>query len=94
MVTHARIYKTPTPPAAALVQIDAWLSSPSLLLLGESGSYWPELKATLNQAQIQGAAVHDARIAALCLTHGVKELWSADKDFSRYPALHVRNPLI
>jgi predicted nucleic acid-binding protein len=37
--------------------------------------------------------VHDARIAALCLSHGVYELWSGDRDFSRFPALRVRNPL-
>ena len=41
-----------------------------------------------------GPAVHDARIAALCLQHGVRELWSADRDFGRYPALRVVNPLL
>jgi len=43
---------------------------------------------------IEGPRVHDARIAALCLLHGVNELWSADRDFSRFPALEVRNPLV
>jgi predicted nucleic acid-binding protein len=38
--------------------------------------------------------VHDARIAALCLQHGVRELWSADRDFNRFPALRTRNPLV
>jgi uncharacterized protein len=38
--------------------------------------------------------VHDARIAALCLTHGVREFLTADRDFSRFPALRARNPLI
>ena len=38
--------------------------------------------------------VHDARIAALCLQHGVRELWSADRDFGRFPALRVVNPLL
>jgi predicted nucleic acid-binding protein len=37
--------------------------------------------------------VHDARIAALCRHHGVRELWSADRDFSRFPAVKPRNPL-
>jgi len=40
------------------------------------------------------AAVHDARIAALCLHHRVDELWSADRDFSRFPELRIRNPLV
>jgi len=38
--------------------------------------------------------VPDVRIAALCLRHGVTELWSTDRDFSRFPALRVVNPLL
>jgi siroheme synthase len=26
--------------------------------------------------------------------HGVRELWSADRDFGRFPGLHVSNPLV
>ncbi|GIH90282.1 hypothetical protein Psi01_09120 [Planobispora siamensis] len=37
--------------------------------------------------------VHDARIAALCVTHGVRELRTMDCDFSRFPGLVTRNPL-
>jgi predicted nucleic acid-binding protein len=38
--------------------------------------------------------VHDARIAALCAAHGVRELWSADRDFGRFSSSRtVRNPL-
>jgi hypothetical protein len=45
-------------------------------------------------ARVQGAAIHDARIAAICRFHGVRELWSADRDFSRFAAVKVRNPLL
>jgi uncharacterized protein len=38
--------------------------------------------------------VHDARVAALCLAHGISELWSADRDFGRFPGVRVRNPLV
>ena len=38
--------------------------------------------------------VHDARIAALCIGHGVEELLTADRDFGRFPSLVVRNPLV
>ena len=41
-----------------------------------------------------GAPVHDARIAALCLQYGVRELWSADRDFSRFAGLMTVNPLV
>jgi predicted nucleic acid-binding protein len=64
-----------------------------LVLLGEDEGYWPVLERTLEHAKISGPKVHDARIAALCLHHGVKELCSADRDFKHFPKLSVRNPL-
>lgn len=94
IVTHARIYKPPTPPARAVDQVDAWLESPSLVLLSESEQHWQHLRTTLARARIAGPAVHDARIAALCLQHRVRELWSADRDFSRFSGLKVVNPLV
>ena len=94
IVTHPRIYAPPTPRERALDQIDAWLESPSLLLLAETESHWPELRSLVTGAHLTGAQVHDARIAALCLQHGVQTLWSADRDFGRFPKLSVTNPLI
>ena len=94
IVTHPRIYAPPTPLPAALDQIDAWFESPSLVLLAESEGYWAELRAALETGRVAGPQVHDARIAALCRQHGVSELWSVDRDFSRFPDLPVRNPLI
>ena len=94
IVTHPRIYAPPTPLETALEQVQAWLESPGLVLLGETESYWQQLEGLLRPARVCGAQVHDARVAALCLEHGITELWTADRDFSRFPALKVRNPLI
>lgn len=94
IVTHARIYDPPSKPSAATLQIDAWLASPSVVLLAETAGYWTELRGMLKQSRISGAAVHDARVAALCRVHGVRELWTADRDFSRFPGLRTRNPLV
>jgi hypothetical protein len=94
IVTHPRIYAPPTPLANALDQVDAWLESPSVALLAESEGYWPELKALLRDGRIAGPQVHDARVAALCRLHGVRELWTADRDFGRFGELEFRNPLV
>lgn len=94
IVTHPRIYAPPTPLARALAQVDAWLESPTLTLLTESTEHWPTLRATLVDGRISGPQIHDARVAALCRQHGVRELWSADRDFSRFAGLAVANPLI
>jgi uncharacterized protein len=94
IVTHPRIYDPPSTTAQACSQIDAWLESPTLMLLGEASDYWPTLRAQVIEGRVVGARVHDARIAALCVLHGVAELWSADRDFSRFPALATKNPLL
>ena len=92
--THSNIYRPPTELPRALEQIEALLASPSLILLGESAGYWSVLGRLLTAGQVTGAKVHDARIAALCLCHGVSEIWSADRDFTRFPELKKRNPLV
>ena len=51
-------------------------------------------RALLVGGRVTGAQVHDARVAALCRQHGVRELWSADRDFSRFARLAVVNPLV
>jgi predicted nucleic acid-binding protein len=63
-------------------------------LLTESTTHWTTLRELLVDGRIGGAQVHDARVAALCRQHGVRELWSADRDFSRFPGLKVVNPLL
>lgn len=94
IVTHPRIYAPATPLARAIDQIEAWTASPSLVLLAESEAHWRVLREVLVNGKIAGARVHDARVAALCLQHGVRQLWSADRDFGRFPDLTVINPLM
>ena len=94
VATHPRIYTPPTPLARALDQVEAWLASPTLVLLAETTEHWPRLRALLEAGRVAGPQVHDARVAALCQQHGVRELWSADRDFSRFAGLAVKNPLI
>lgn len=95
IVTHPRVFKTPTPVARACDQVEAWMESPSLLLLGEDReTYWPIAKRSIEHGLVSGPRVHDARIAALCISHGVSELLTADRDFSRFRELATRNPLV
>lgn len=42
IVTHPKIYAPPTPLAAAIEQVEAWLEALTLALLSESGGYWPD----------------------------------------------------
>jgi hypothetical protein len=94
VVTHPRIYAPPSSTEQAISQLDAWFEAPGLTLLAEAEDHWPILRLQLQRGKVSGPLAHDARIAALCLAHGVSELWSADRDFGRFGDLLTRNPLL
>lgn len=94
ITTHPRIYRRPSSLAEAFAAVDAWLAGGNLHFIGESDGYLGKLRELATAARFKGPRIHDARVAALCLHHGVSELWSADRDFSAFPQLKVRNPLV
>ncbi len=94
IVTRPRVFDPPSTLAEAVDQVDVWLASPSIVMLAEADDHWRHLKETLLVSRTIGAKVHDARIAAICLQHGVRELWTADRDFGRFPQLRTVNPLV
>jgi toxin-antitoxin system PIN domain toxin len=94
VVTQPRIWREPATTSQALAAIDGWLRAPGARLLAEGPAYREHLDTILAGDDVRGGRVFDARIAATCLSHGVDELWSADRDLSRFPMLRVRNPLV
>ncbi len=93
LVSNPRIFRDPTPMEVALDAVRRLLSSLSGGFLTEGEGYLDALEQIARPAMLQAAIVHDARVAALCLFHGVRVLWSADRDFSRFPDLPVVNPM-
>ena len=94
IVTHPKIFAPPSPLADALAAVSGWTASAGCTLLAELEGYEEILADTLRQSGVSGPRVHDARIAALCRQHAVSELWTADRDFSRFREPSVRNPLL
>jgi toxin-antitoxin system PIN domain toxin len=94
ITTHPGIYKPASTLPEALGFLESLLGSPQLHLLSESPGYFEKLRDISLAARLKGPRIHDARIAALCLHHGVRELWTADRDFSAFPQLKTRNPLV
>ncbi|MGH9541698.1 MAG: type II toxin-antitoxin system VapC family toxin [Terriglobales bacterium] len=94
VVTNPRTFRDPAPLQAGLDALEGWRGAANLLFLGEVDGYWQRFLASAIGGSVRGALVHDAHIAALCDLHGVRELWTADRDFSRFPSLRCRNPLV
>jgi toxin-antitoxin system PIN domain toxin len=93
ITTHPRIFTPPSPMATALEAIDVWISSPGCEMIGEEPGYFEVLRKLTTEGKIAGPAIHDTRIAAICIHHGVQTLWTADRDFSRFGALRTHNPI-
>lgn len=93
-VTRARYFDPPTAVREAIATLEAWRKSPSLRFIGEGPAYFETFKRLLLRSEARGPRVHDARIAAICLSHGVSTLWTADRDFVLFPELNWENPLL
>lgn len=92
VVTHPRVFHPPMSMKAALADLSGLLGSPSVVMLQETERH-PEIMATLLESSaVTGNLVYDARIAALCIEHGVDELVTGDRDFSRFPDLRLVDP--
>lgn len=94
VVTNPRLFRRPMAMPQALAQVAAWSEAPKIGFLAEIAGYAPTLERALAESRAIGPLVHDAHIVALCHLHGVREFWTADRDFSRFPSLRCRNPLV
>lgn len=83
-----------TPVEIAFETVRTWTAHPACVVLTEHERHLDTLEALCLRAPIVGGAVHDARIAAICLSHNVREFWTCDRDFRRFPDLVTRDPLI
>ena len=84
----------PTSTEHAMMQIKEWLLSPSARMLHSTEQHLEVLERVVVSGQARGGQIHDARIVAICLEHGVRELWTVDRDLARYTLLRSRNPLL
>ena len=94
VVTNPRIWKdAASKPNQAWAQLEAWTGSPTNVLLGETEDFLFVLQEFVRRPRVRGPIVHDARVAAICIAHGIEELLTADRDFALFPELSTRNPL-
>lgn len=72
--------------------VDSWLGQPNVRLLAPGEQHWKFLRSVLMEGQASGVLVRDAEIAALAIEYG-GVLYTADRDFARFPGLRCVNPL-
>jgi hypothetical protein len=94
LVTHRRVFATPTPIADATAFVNDFAALDTCHLIGETPRHLEVLGRLMQVPGVVGPRVHDARIAAICLAHGIDELWTSDRDFNQFAGLRLRNPVV
>jgi uncharacterized protein len=93
VVTNPRIWKdAASTPDEAWLQLEAWFDAPALRLLGETEGFPALLAGFARRPRVRGPLIHDARLAAVCVAHGVEKLLTRDRDFSLFPELVTADP--
>jgi hypothetical protein len=81
LVTHPRVFSTPTPLPEAVAFIDALLASPGVVLVGLSAE-WRELRELCLKKGLKANDLPDAWLAA-AVRHTGETLATFDRDFRR-----------
>lgn len=89
--TTRGVFVKPATPTEALDRIEAWFEQPGVSVLDPSPRHLSGLRSTLSEVA-GGPLTTDAHLAALAIENQA-ELHSNDVDFTRFPGLHLHNPL-
>jgi toxin-antitoxin system PIN domain toxin len=91
MVTHPSILQRPLSFQDAAGNVNALLERPHVRAPGEADGFWRILLLVAGR-QVRGNDVPDAHIVSLMRQHGVRTIYSRDRDFHRYEGIEPRNP--
>jgi uncharacterized protein len=92
IATNARIHQRPLTSGEALARVQSWFEQPCVRVVGPSENHWALFQKQIRDSGAVGSLIPDAHLAALAIEHG-STLFSADKDFSKFPDLRWINPL-
>lgn len=90
--THPSIFDQPLEPAVARRNIAGLLRRPNVRSPGEQEGFWSAFERVVEGDVVRGNLVSDAHLVALMRQHGVRTMWTADRDFSRFEGVDAQNP--
>ena len=92
VVTHRRVFKTPTSLVDAIEFVEALRSMPQAVIVEPGPRHWEIFTALCLEARATGDLVPDAYLAALAVEAGC-EIVTTDRDFARFGGLSWSDPL-
>jgi toxin-antitoxin system PIN domain toxin len=92
IATHPGIFPTPLTPDEALGNIADLIELPHVRAVSELENFLEAYRRVAGAAPLRGNLVPDAHLAAILFQHGVRTLYTHDRDFRRFPTLDARDP--
>jgi len=94
MATHPSIFAKPLSHDDAANNVEALLAVPHMRVIGEEENFWSAYRRVASEVPIRGNLVPDAHLATVMRQHGVRTLYTHDRDFRKFSFLEVRDPLM
>ncbi len=92
IVTHPRIFKTPTPAREAFAFVESLRSRSQCVCITPGRRHWDIFSELCRKTNASGNLVPDAYLAALAIESACEWI-TTDGDFARFPGLSWRHPL-
>ena len=92
LMTNRRLPGSRLSLAQGVEIVDGWMAQPNVRVLVPGEQHWPVLRRMVVEGQASGSIDRAAEIAALTMEYG-GVLYTADRDFARFPGLRWKNPL-
>ena len=92
VVTHPRVFRTPTAVDDALAFALQLRSQPNRISVAPGDRHWEIFSGLCESSGAKGNLIPDAYFAALAIEHGCEWI-TADRDYSRFQGLNWRHPL-
>jgi toxin-antitoxin system PIN domain toxin len=93
IVTHPRVFSPPESVESALEFADALRARPNAVPISPGVRHWGIFERLCRETSARGNLVPDAYLAALAIESG-SEWITTDRDYSRFPGLRWRYPLV
>ncbi len=92
IVTNPRLLRRPLSSRAAMANVGQLLNRPHVRVVGEADEFWRVFRGVADPVQPAGNLVPDAHLAALMHQHGVRDIWTHDRDFRKFDGIIVHDP--
>ena len=92
IATHPRIFAAPLSPDEAVGNVTALLGLPHVRAVSELDGFLEAYMHVGGDMSVRGNLVPDAHLAAILFQHGVRTLYTNDRDFRKFESLDVRDP--